>query len=181
MGVHTNLQAFLVKPNSGFAIFVYPEMNLRYDLVNPRTTLTLVIIIGTRKLSTSAIFLGSRYNLSTFITWPMKVMFWALKQHLLGLSFKCTSFRRWRTIQMCCKWSFQFRLWMLTSSTKTFKNLLFQSLKTSAMVHEKIPITFFKPKGMTLHSYNPNLVMVAIFWCLQVPLQFTRTQIENPK
>jgi len=29
MGVHTNLQSFLVKPKSGFAIYLYLEMNLR--------------------------------------------------------------------------------------------------------------------------------------------------------
>jgi hypothetical protein len=28
MGVHTNLQSFLVKPKNGSVIFAYPKMNL---------------------------------------------------------------------------------------------------------------------------------------------------------
>jgi hypothetical protein len=31
------------------------------------------------------------------------------------------------------------------------------------MVHEKVLVAFFKPKGMTLHLYNPDLVMIVVF------------------
>jgi hypothetical protein len=31
------------------------------------------------------------------------------------------------------------------------------------MIHEKVPMAFFKPKGMTLHLYSLDLVGVVVF------------------
>jgi hypothetical protein len=53
---------------------------------------------------------------------------------------------------------------MLPSSIKTFINLFFESLKFLAMVREKILVAFFKPKGMTLHWYRVDLVMIIVFF-----------------
>jgi hypothetical protein len=46
----------------------------------------------------------------------------------------------------------------------TFKNLLPKSLKTSDIVLVKVLVAFFRPNGMTVQSYNPVLVIKAVFF-----------------
>jgi hypothetical protein len=83
---------------------------------------------------------------------------------LFGFSFKWTSFNLWSTIRTCCKWLIQFMICTLTSSTKTYKKWLLQSLKTFGIVQKKMLLAFFSSNGMTFHSYNHDLVIMVIFW-----------------
>ncbi len=52
----------------------------------------------------------------------------------------------------------------LKSSTNTFKNLSPNSLKTSDIVLVKVMVTFLKPNGMTVQSYNLVLVINVVFF-----------------
>jgi hypothetical protein len=90
-------------------------------------------------------------------------MLYAPKQHLLGFNFKWTSLSFYNTNLICYKWSFEFRLCMLTSSPKTFRNWLLQSLNTSVIILEKVLVVFLNLNGITFHSKNLVLMMIAIF------------------
>jgi len=98
-----------------------------------------------------------------FITCPDKVILLKPKQHVLRLSLRLTSTNIRRT-RMCCKWSNHVPLCMLTLSTNTLRNWLVQSLKMSAMVHDNVLLAFVNLKGITFHSYKPNLVITTVFF-----------------
>jgi hypothetical protein len=46
----------------------------------------------------------------------------------------------------------------------TFRNLLPKSLKTSVIVQVNVLVAFFSLNGITVQSYNPVLVIRAVFF-----------------
>lgn len=132
-------------------------------MVKPRNDLMLVTIYGWKQCTMTLILPRFGFVPSLLTTWPINVMLFATKQHLLGLSFKLTSLSLPKIACKCVRCSSQFLWCMLRSSTNIFKNLSPRSY-TSYIVLMKVLVVSFSPKGINVHSYNPFLA-INIFKC----------------